>query len=328
VNMTESQIAEARTRLVAAGMRLLEEGLAARTWGNLSLRVSDSTMLITPSGIPYPAIRETMLALVDIDSGEWTGPLKPSGERGLHRAIYAARPDVMAIVHTHQNAASACAAARRPLPSSEGEIPCAAYALPGTQRLARATCAALSTGSAALIANHGVVVTGATLEDAFARARKIEAAAADFFLRQSLNTLPAPPDSLWNPDDLVRTRLGDGTSVVVSRAPYTLAWASRGRSLPAVLDDLAQIVGLRVPAVPRLPEKRSGKPALFVKDRGLLIQDPDAEALAMVVEKASRAAICAESVGGAVKLNPVEAIIMRIVYKQSYSKRAAKVGDD
>jgi len=323
VNMRGATITEARKQLVAAGMRLLEEGLAARTWGNLSLRVSDSTMLITPRGIPYPSIRENMLPLVDIYSGEWNGPLKPSGERGLHRAIYAARPDVHAIVHTHQFAASACAAARHSLPSSEGEIPCAAYALPGTQRLARATCASLSTGSAALIANHGVVVTGATLEDAFARARKIEAAAADFFMRQSLNTLPAPPDSPWNPDDLVRTTLGDGTSVVVSRAPYTLAWASRGRSLPAVLDDLAQIVGVRVPVVRRWPERSPGRVVLFVKDRGLLIRDTDAEAIAMVVEKAARAAICAESIGGAVKIPPLEAALMRLVYRTSYAKIAA-----
>lgn len=307
-------------------MRLLEEGLAARTWGNLSLRVSDSTMLITPSGIPYPSIRENMLALVDLNTGAWTGPLKPSGERGLHRAIYAARPDVRAIVHTHQFAASACAAARRPLPSPEGDIPCADYALPGTQKLAQATCMALSTGSAALIANHGLVAVGAHIDDVFDTVRKIETAAADFFLLHSHDRLPARPDTPWNSADLVPKESADGSSVLLSTAPYTLAWASRGRRLPAVLDDLAQIVGVSVPVVRRWPERSPGRVVHFVKDRGLLIRDPDAEAIAMVVEKAARAAICAESVGGAVKLNPVEAVIMRFIYKQSYSKRAARVG--
>jgi L-fuculose-phosphate aldolase len=321
--MTGATITESRKQLVAAGMRLLEEGLAARTWGNLSLRVSESTMLITPSGIPYPSIRENMLALVDIYSGEWSGPLKPSGERGLHRAIYAARPDVHAIVHTHQFAASACAAARHSLPSSDGEIPCAAYALPGTQRLAQAVCTVLSTGRAALIANHGAVAAGATLEEAFDTVRNIETAAADFFVQQSHNKLPARPDAPWNPRDIERTALNDGAPVLLSTAPYTLAWASRGRRLPAVLDDLAQIVGVRVPVVRRWPERSPGRVVLFVKDRGLLIQDPDAEAIAMVVEKAARAAICAESIGGAVKIPPLEAALMRLVYRTSYAKKAA-----
>jgi L-ribulose-5-phosphate 4-epimerase len=315
----------ARAALVAAGSRLLAEGLVARSWGNLSLRLSDKAMAITPSGIPYPELREDMIALVDLETGEWTGNLKPSGERELHRRIYLARPDVRAIVHTHQNAASACAAARVAVPSAWGSTPCAPYALPGTSKLAAATTAALAAGPAVLLANHGALTVATDLDKAFDVALVLEKAAGDFLSQKSGGALPARPDSVWNPRDLSSITLSDGANVLVSTAPYTLAWAERATALPAVLDDLAQIVGIKVPASSVWPERCPKSEALLVKGRGLLSRGADAEAIAMVVEKAARAGICGETVGGAVKLNSFEAALMRLVYKRSYAKRAAKV---
>jgi ribulose-5-phosphate 4-epimerase/fuculose-1-phosphate aldolase len=316
-----------RAALVAAGERLLAEGLVARSWGNLSLRLPSGTMAITPSGIPYPDLRADMIALVDLATGEWSGPLKPSGERELHRLIYLARPDVGAIVHTHQNAASACASARVAVPSPWGSTPCAPYALPGTGKLAKATTAALGSGPAVLLANHGALTVGASMDEAFVAALELESAAADLLAREAKAPLPARPDAAWDPDCLSSAELADGTSVLVSAAPYTLAWAERVRRLPAALDDLAQIVGVSVPASASWPTRRPGTEALFVKGRGLLSLGPDAAAIAMVAEKAARAAICCESLGGAVKLPAIEAALMRLVYKQSYAKRAAKAAN-
>jgi ribulose-5-phosphate 4-epimerase/fuculose-1-phosphate aldolase len=314
----------ARAALVAAGERLLAEGLVARSWGNLSLRLPGGAMAITPSGIPYPDLREDMIAVVDLATGEWSGPLKPSGERELHRLIYLARPEVRAIVHTHQNAASACAASRVAVPSPWGQTPCAPYALPGTSKLAVATTAALGAGPSVLLANHGALTVGASMDEAFEAALKLESAAADFLAREAKAPLPARPDAAWNPARLASAELADGTSVLVSTAPYTLAWAERAIALPAVLDDLAQIVGVKVPASLLWPERRPRAEALLVKGRGLLSRGPDAEAIAMVVEKAARAAICGEATGGAVKLSVLEAALMRVVYKRSYAKRASK----
>ena len=77
--------AEARRALVEGGLRLLAEGLVARSWGNLSLRLDAGTMAITPSGIPYADLKAGMIVLVDLKTGEWAGKWKPSGERGVHR---------------------------------------------------------------------------------------------------------------------------------------------------------------------------------------------------------------------------------------------------
>jgi L-fuculose-phosphate aldolase len=319
--MTE---AEARRELVEAGLRLSRAGLVARSWGNLSLRLDDESMVVTPSGIPYADLREHMIVVVDLETGEWSGEWKPSGERGLHREIYLSRPEVRAVVHTHQVAASVCAAARIGVKAPWGETPCAPYALPGTKALVKRTAGALGDGPAVLLANHGVFAVGASLDEAFRVALDLESAAGDFLSRASGVALPARPDARWSERDLSRADLLDGTEVLVSAAPYTLAWAERGTALPALLDDLAQIVGVRVPAADAWPARRPKSDALFVKGRGLLSWGPDAEAIAMVVEKAARAAICGEAIGGAIKLNIFEAALMRIVYTRSYAKRAAK----
>jgi ribulose-5-phosphate 4-epimerase/fuculose-1-phosphate aldolase len=322
-----SEALAARAALVAAGGRLLAEGLVARSWGNLSLWLPSGAMAITPSGIPYPDLREDMIAVVDLATGEWSGPLKPSGERELHRLIYLARPEVRAIVHTHQNAASACAASRIAVPSPWGRTPCAPYGLPGTAKLARVTTAALGAGPSVLLANHGALTVGASMDEAFEAALKLESAAADFLAREAGAPLPARADAAWDQACLASAELADGTSVLVSTAPYTLAWAERVLRLPAVLDDLAQIVGVSVPASASWPTRRPAAEALFVKGRGLLSRGPDAAAIGLVVEKAARAAICGESIGGAVKLPAFEAALMRLVYKRSYAKRAAKAAD-
>ena len=146
---------EAREALVEGGRRLLAEGLVARTWGNLSLRLDDGSIAITPSGIPYGDLTAAMIVRMDPETGAWSGPWRPSGERKVHLEVYRRRPEVQAVVHTHQMAASICAAARSPLPASAGTVPCAAYALPGTKKLTTATVGALGDGPAVLMANHG-----------------------------------------------------------------------------------------------------------------------------------------------------------------------------
>lgn len=146
----------ARGAVAAAGRRLEAEGLVARTWGNISVRLEGGrSMAITPSGIAYADIGPGQVVVVDLETGEWSGALKPSGERKLHAAIYRARPDVGAIIHTHQSAASVYAAARSDLrpakgaDSGAGAVRCASYALPGTGALVSATVAALGPSAAA-----------------------------------------------------------------------------------------------------------------------------------------------------------------------------------
>lgn len=315
---------EAAAALVKSGQRLAAEGLVARSWGNLSLRLDNRTMAITPSGIPYSDLREDMIVAVDIESGEWTGSWKPSGERSLHRAIYAKRPSVQAIVHTHQNAASACAAARIGLKASWGEVPCAAYALPSTKALAKATIAALGDRQAVLLANHGAFILGTDMDEAFERAKELEVSAADLLASRHAGSLPARADQIWDNTFLSPAVLGDGSPALLSKAPFTLAWAQRSKPLTAALDDLAQLVGVRIPRLRAMPKSLPKEAAVFIVNQGLLLHGPEAEALAMVAEKDARAEILGEAFGGARKLPFLESILMHIVYKQSYSKQAKK----
>lgn len=168
--MTE---AEAREAVRATGLLLLEKGLVAGTWGNVSLRFSETEMAITPTGSDYRALRAEEVAVVDLVTGESRGG-RPSSERLMHEAIYAARPELLAVVHTHSLGASTAAAARREVPPVLDELAqivgpslrVARYALPGTRALARAVVRAMAGRTAALMANHGLVAAGRGLEEA------------------------------------------------------------------------------------------------------------------------------------------------------------------
>lgn len=316
---------DARRAVVEAGRRLLAEGLVARTWGNVSVRVDDRTMAVTPSGIPYPDLTDDMVVLVDLETDAWSGPHRPSGERKVHREAYRRRPELRAGVHTHQAAASVCAAARVPVRASFGEVPCAPYALPGTRKITEGTVGALGDRPAVLMANHGVFAVGADLDEAFARVAEVERACAQRVAETAPAPLPAPADTPWDPEFLTPVRLADGTAGWVSAAPYTLAWSRLRRALPPVLDDVAQLTGRRVRWTPDLPGRRPRGDALLVADRGALVLGAEAEAVAMVVEKAARAALGAAGLGGAQPLPAWEALLMRAVYVRSYARQAEAV---
>lgn len=318
--------AEARRELVDAGHRLLADGLVARTWGNLSVRLDERTMAITPSGIAYPDLTEKMIVRVDLETDEWSGPYKPSGERKVHREVYRRRPEVMAGVHTHQVAASICAAARVPVPTSFGEVPCAPYGLPGTKKLTEATVDALGDRPAVLMANHGAFTVGPALEQAFDRIIELEQACAGYVVvkrPREGSHLPADADAPWDPACLTAVTLADGTQGWMSTAPFTVRFSVLGRALPPVLDDLAQLTGRHVATVKTMPTKRPRRDAVLVAGQGALVLGADHEAVAMVVEKAARAWIGGQGLGGAKALPAWEALLMRAVYARSYSKQAA-----
>jgi hypothetical protein len=174
------------------------------------------------------------------------------------------------------------------------------------------------------MANHGVFTVGADLDEAFGRIAALEAACADFLAARSPAPLPARADTPWDPRWVVPVTLADGTPASVSSAPFTLAWASRGRPLRAVLDDLAQLAGPRVPSRSGLPGHGPQNDVVLVKGRGAVVCGPDAEALALVVEKAARAVLGAEGLGGAKAFPGWEAVLMRWVYRQAYSKQARR----
>lgn len=315
-------LAQARTQVVEAGQRLLAEGLVSRSWGNVSVRLDDRTMAITPSGIPYTELREDQIVVVALADGAWTGDWKPSGEREVHRHLYLRRPEVSAVVHTHQTAASAWAALRRPLPATP-EVPCAPYGLPGTKTLTQGTVGALGQGDAVLMAHHGVFTVGADLEGAFARIRRLEAEA-----QGALSALaPDAPDRFdapWDDGWAEVSCLADRTPLVWGKGPFTRAWADRTLPLPSRLDDLAQLAGTRVGVATALPARRPRAEAVLVPHHGVAAFGPDAEALVQVVEKAARAQWAAQAVGRVPSIPGWECELMRFVYRTKYRRQAER----
>ena len=166
-------------------------GLNQGTSGNISARYGEE-ILITPSGIPYDALTPEMIAAMPIDrtDGSYRGPMKPSSEWRIHLDILRARPEAGAVVHTHSIYATALAIARRDIPACHymvaifgGEdVRCSAYARFGTQELSDAALAALDGRNACLLANHGMIAVGPTLEKAMWLAAELETLAKQYYL--------------------------------------------------------------------------------------------------------------------------------------------------
>ena len=179
---------ELRQSVVGAGKRLLAEGLVARTWGNVSVRADAEHMLVTPSGRAYESMAPEDIVPVNLRTGDYEGSLKPSSEGKLHAEIYRTRPEIHAVIHTHQMNASTVAAARREVPPILDDmvqiigptVRVADYALPSTNKIVRVTVKALRGRMAALMANHGAVCIGRNLEEAFVVCQVLEKACKAF----------------------------------------------------------------------------------------------------------------------------------------------------
>lgn len=177
------QYQQERAALVEAGLRLVKEGLVSRTWGNISIRVNENEMLITPSGKFYEDLTPDDMVLINIETHEYDkAGIKPSSEYKLHTGIYKDRKNFNAIIHTHQMNASTCAAARREVPAVLDDLAqivgpsvrCADYALPSTKKIVKATVKAMRGRNAALMANHGAVCAGRDLDEAFVVCQVLE----------------------------------------------------------------------------------------------------------------------------------------------------------
>ena len=176
-----------RAALVAAAKRLDAAGFMPSKSGNLSVRDGDG-FLVTPAALPYATLHATDLVRVTLEGGVVEGQRRPSSEWRLHQAIYAARDDVQAVVHTHSPRATALSCARHGIPpfhymilSAGGpDIRCAEHATFGTQALAENCVRGLQDRRAVLLANHGAVAIGATLEKAETLAREVENLAGQY----------------------------------------------------------------------------------------------------------------------------------------------------
>lgn len=166
--------------------RLYAQRLTTTLGGNISLKVSGDIILITPSGIDKGTISAAQIGEIRPDGTNCTPLLKPSIEVPMHLAVYAARPEVKAVIHAHPVTASTFAASNRKINCRLiaesrlflGEVVTAPYACMGTGALAQSVVDALSPGThAVLMANHGALTVGDSLLQAFDRMEVLESAA-------------------------------------------------------------------------------------------------------------------------------------------------------
>ncbi len=349
---------EARKLVIEAGLRLLENKLIARTWGNISARISKNEFIITPSGKAYDRLTPADLVKVKVSDCSYTGSIKPSSEKGVHAAAYAQRSHVGFIIHTHQYYASAVAAECR----SVRTAPCAAYALPGTTKLKKAVAECIRSNpyeNTFLMARHGTLVLGADMEEAFARAEKLEEKCKGL-VASRVRLDAAEPDKAFDTSKIDIKAL---PCVKIVSYPYIMKCCEKGKTVGAYIDDFAQIVGPdmqvvdcdewtaervllgystnqrarglagKIPMTGALDRMGGQQPALnsaigrnavLVKGVGAVCAgktESDAEAIAMIVSKNCAASCYARY---AKPLGNIDARLQRYVYLTKYSKQMDK----
>jgi len=194
-----------RKAVIAAAQQLNPLGINQGTSGNISVRAGDG-LLVTPSGIPYDALQPAQIVWMDLE-GQFDGDWQPSSEWRFHCDIIRARPEIDAVVHTHATRATALACLGKGIPAFHymvaaaggADIRCAPYATFGTAALSGHALAALEDRMACLLANHGLIACGRTLDKALALAVEVEALAAMY-----LQALTIGPPVLLDDEEMAR----------------------------------------------------------------------------------------------------------------------------
>ena len=178
--MSKQRDLAARKGIIATCREMNALGINQGMSGNVSERHAGG-FLITPSGVPYDTMTPDQVVVVDMDGGH-EGAWAPSSEWRMHRDIYASRSEARAIVHTHSTYATALSCLRIEVPAFHymiavaggTSLPCADYATFGTEALSESMLRALEGRRACLLANHGMICFGETLDRALWLAVEIE----------------------------------------------------------------------------------------------------------------------------------------------------------
>ena len=170
-----------RNQLIEYGKDLVRKDLSYGSWGNLSVKLNDDEMLITPSSMDYFEIKLEDIVRVNIHTLEYGDQRMPSSEAPMHAAIYEKFSDASAIIHTHSNAISVFAACHAGFAIEEpslkeliGDVLLTRPAPAGSDELAHVVCETLSDTHACVIPNHGALFYGPSLDVVFAIAEAVE----------------------------------------------------------------------------------------------------------------------------------------------------------
>ncbi len=325
---------EIKTLVQETGLMLLEKGLVARTWGNISCRKDETHFAISPSGMSYLRITPDDIPIFDMTTGEYAGPKKPSSEKRIHAAAYELFKDVNFVIHTHQDYATAIGlgdVSVLKMTTEEkallGEVRVAGYGLPGTKGLKKNVAAAFAAGSkVVLMIHHGAIVCGSDRDDAMRKAEALEEICRRTVLEKVTDDVS---EKLLYPKDhaVIETVRTTYPNLIVDASPAMLRLAEAG-GFKAEVDDMAQMIGVKLKSV-SADEKNvlatlAKQDAVLVKGIGCFIkadEDDDAAALHLLLKKAAlcRLYTSASCVNAALPI--FDCTLMRTVYKLKYSKK-------
>lgn len=180
--VTYEQERAARRELVAWGKELYDQGLVKGSGGNLSIRLKDNTVLMTPTGWFLGHMTEECISKIDMDGNLVDGE-KPTKEVPLHLAVYQERPNVRAVCHTHSIYATAYASSVDDgtvmpvyvpsLAAKVGPVLVTAFAFPGSDELGENVRVGIRGSNGTLLSNHGVVAVGKDMSAAVSVANEI-----------------------------------------------------------------------------------------------------------------------------------------------------------
>ncbi len=183
-----------RQEICEIGDRLYKKGFAAANDGNISYRVSETEVVCTPTGISKGFMKPDDLCMVDMTGKQIGGRRKATSEIKLHLAIMKERPEIKSVVHCHPPYATAFGIAREPVPQCVlpeveiflGDVPIAKYDIPGSQDFANTILPFVKKSNVIILANHGTVSYGETVEKAYWATEILDAYCRMLILARSL----------------------------------------------------------------------------------------------------------------------------------------------
>ena len=194
-----------KQEVVDAARHMLQTGLVEGTSGNISARLNDERVVMTPSSLDYEVMKADDLVVVDLAGNVLEGERAPTTEKALHLACLRAHADVGAVIHSHALFASMFAVTRQPIPCVieefdvfvGGEVSVAQYELTGSDELGEEVARHVEDRGAVLMANHGLLTVGRDLADAMKVAHLVERTAQIVWGSRVLGSpVPLPEETL------------------------------------------------------------------------------------------------------------------------------------
>ena len=326
----------ARELLVECGNEMLDKGLVARTWGNISCRADKTHMLITPSGLDYRSMGPEDIVLVDINTLEWKGIHKPSSEKGVHAAAYRIDPDTEFVIHTHQEYATALGLAgadSMDISDTEkielGKTAVASYGLSGTKKLTTNVTKQYETGAKTVfLVHHGVVIAGAAKDETIRRALLLDSICRRN-CRVDITAAPvADRDRAQKIINAVKSRFPCSAAVLT---PAAVLAALEKKPVYAQVDDMAQMIGKLIPV--SVSDKAEDIISVLEKNDAVLVpgigavvksdSEDDCEALQILTEKAALCHLHTAAMNREkeCRLGTVDVALQHLVYTKKYARQ-------